>query len=424
MAISKQLAEELRDVNFELEELKARKEAIKKKALEHRDSVSCKEQEAFTKQREELEEEIKKTEARRAELEKTAEKEQGEKRSIMSEMIERGLLFGGNEKRMERASTFVKEKRLAIPAEEVRSVLVSSGGIAKPTLVGGINDSFNELVSIVDQVSVIDMTGAGAYKESYLKSAQKASAKTDGTAQTPSDPTFGTVTISPEEIAVTTYVSKQLEKVTPLNYLNKVTSSALIALKIKLAEKTVEKIKSGVDDDSYSMYVTYDASAANGMLASSKGVINEKTLRNIVLSYGGDANVYGNATLYLNKADLIAFGDVRGTNEKKAVYEITPNAQNPNIGTIKDGGLTVPYCIVPSLTPLAGTAQSATAAVQTMIYGSPKNYEMALFGDYGVEVSKDYKFAEGLLTVLGTVMAGGSVIVDKGFIVVTIPKSA
>ena len=121
---------------------------------------------------------------------------------------------------------------------------------------------------------------------------------------------------------------------------------------------------------------------------------------------------------------MIAFGDVRGTNEKKAVYEITPDAQNPNIGTIKDGGLTVHYCIVPSLSALSGTAQSSAADVQTMIYGSPKNYELALFGDYSVEVSKDYKFAEGLLTVLGSVTTGGAIVVDKGFIVVTIPKSA
>lgn len=424
MAISKQIADELRDINFELEELQARKNAIKKKALEHRDSITDKDRAELSEERSKIEEQIKKTEDRRAVLQKTAEKEQGEKRTIMSAMLENGMLFGNNEQKIERANTFAKENAMAIPAKEVRSVLISSGGIAKPTLVDGISDSFNELVSIVDQVEVIDMTGAGAFKESYMKSSQTASTKTDGTAQTGSDPQWGTVTISPEEIAVTTYVSKQLQNVSPINYLNKVTASALVALKVRLAQKTVEKIKSCVDDDSYSMYVPYNASAANGMLASTKGAINEKTLRNIVLAYGGEANVYGNATLYLNKTDLIAFGDVRGTNEKKAVYEITPNAQNPNIGTIKDGGLTVPYCIVPSLTALSGTAQSSTAAVQTMIYGSPKNYEMALFGDYSVEVSKDYKFAEGLLTVLGSVMTGGAVIVDKGFIVVTIPKSA
>ena len=141
------------------------------------------------------------------------------------------------------------------------------------------------------------------------------------------------------------------------------------------------------------------------------------------MNYGGDANIYGNAVLYLNKNDLIAFGDVRGTSEKRAVYEITPNGDNPNIGIIKDGGLSVPYCIVPTLTAHNGTKQT-TSAVQTMIYGSPLNFEEAIFGDFGVQVSSEYKFAEGLLTVMGEVMAGGSVKVKNGFLVVTIPKTA
>ena len=195
------------------------------------------------------------------------------------------------------------------------------------------------------------------------------------------------------------------------------------ALKVKLAQEIVTAIKTGTDDDSAAMYQTLEASAANGMLSGTAGAINEKTLRQIVMNYGGDANIYGNAVLYLNKNDLIAFGDVRGTSEKRAVYEITPNGENPNIGIIKDGGLSVPYCIVPTLTALNGTKQT-TSAVQTMIYGSPLNFEEAIFGDFGVQVSSEYKFAEGLLTVMGEVMAGGSVKVKNGFLVVTIPKTA
>ena len=113
---------------------------------------------------------------------------------------------------------------------------------------------------------------------------------------------------------------------------------------------------------------------------------------------------------------------MRGTNEKKYVYEITPNQLNPNIGTISDGGLTVLYCIIPSLTPLSGTAQGSSA-VQTMLYGSPFNFEMDIFGDFGVTVSSEYKFAENQLTIRGEVMAGGSVTVQNGFTVITIPAT-
>lgn len=50
----------------------------------------------------------------------------------------------------------------------------------------------------------------------------------------------------------------------------------------------------------------------------------------------------------------------------------------------------MPYTINSNLTALAGTAQSNTAVTNTMVYGDPMNYELGLFGDYVIEVSKDY----------------------------------
>lgn len=410
--------EELRNLNLDLEELKKRKEEIKRKALDHRSTITSDAVDEARAEVENINQKIAECEARQEELKK---ENKGEQRK-MNDYLQ------NNEKRDAIVASFKNEKRVSIPAQEVRSVLVASAGIAKPTKVNGIGDPFNTQVSILDQVQVVDMTGAGAFKESFLRTHSAATAKTDGTAQDESAPTFGTVTISPAEVAVTTYVSKELEKVTPINYLEKVQRSALTALKVKLAGDIVAKIKASVDDTAVSpvaMFETLTATSTNGMLSTGQspaGKIDDKTLRNIVLNYGGDANVYGNAVLYLNKKDLIAFGDVRGTSEKKAVYEITPDPTNPNIGIIKDGGLSVPYCIVPTLTELSGKAKS-TAAIQTMIYGSPMNFELALFGDYTIEVSRDYKFAEGLISVLGSVTAGGNVIVPNGFVVVTIPAT-
>ena len=410
--------EELRNLNLDLEELKKRKEEIKRKALEHRSTITNDAVDEARAEVENINKKIAECEARQAELKK---ENQGEQRKMNDYLV-------NNEKRDALIASFKNEKRVSIPASEVRSVLVASAGIAKPTKVNGIGDPFNTQVSILDQVQVIDMTGAGAFKESFLRTHSAATSKTDGTAQDESAPTFGTVTIAPAEVAVTTYVSKELEKVTPLNYLEKVQRSALTALKVKLSGDIVAKIKASVDDTPttpLAMFQTLEATAANKMLVGTTtkaGAITENTLRNIALNYGGDANVYGNAVLYLNKKDLIAFGDVRGTNEKKAVYEITPDPTNPNIGIIKDGGLSVPYCIVPTLTELSGKAQTTTA-IQTMIYGSPMNFELALFGDYTIEVSRDYKFAEGLISVLGSVTTGGNVIVPNGFVVVTIPAT-
>jgi len=87
--------------------------------------------------------------------------------------------------------------------------------------------------------------------------------------------------------------------------------------------------------------------------------IDEKTLRKIAMSYGGDENILGNAVLLVNKNDLIAFGDVRGA-DKKSVYEITPDASNPNAGILKDGGLSVRYVINSALKALSDAATVAT----------------------------------------------------------------
>ena len=66
---------------------------------------------------------------------------------------------------------------------------------------------------------------------------------------------------------------------------------------------------------------------------------------------------------------------------------------------------------------------SASAAIQTMIYGNPLNYELGLFSDFTVRVDESYKAQERLLTILGDVMVGGNLVVDKGVVVATLPKS-
>lgn len=312
-------------------------------------------------------------------------------------------------------SNFAETRHISIGATEARSVLLATGSIAKPTEVGGITDPFNVVSSIVDQITVEDMTGMGSYKEAYVKAWQVADKKTDGTAQAGSDPTFRTVAINPYLMAVTTYVSRELEKLTPLQYEAKVRQGALIALKKKLAAWIVSG--AGVNEP-YGVYNAVNTETSPESMIDTLGAtaIDEKTLRNLVFAYGGAENIGSGARLYLNKKDLIAFGDVRGANEKKAVYEITPDGGNPNTGIIKDGGLAVPYTICSDVASFADATASASG-VKTMFYGDPRNYKLGLFGNYEVNVSKDYKFGEGLNTIMGEVMVGGNVVVEKGFVV-------
>ncbi len=327
----------------------------------------------------------------------------------------------GRNETEERAKKFAETGRTRISASETRSTLLSGGAIATPTGVGGINEPFNVLSSIIDMITVEDMTGMGGYKEAFVSAWQTAGAGTEGTVANTSDPTFKIANILPFDIDVVSYVSKQIKKQSPLQYEEKVRKGALIALKKKAVSYIIGGngstepfgIHNAKDKDGAAICQAYEVTA---------NTIDQTTLRKIVFAYGGDENVGAGARLFLNKKDLIKFGDVRGTNEKKAVYEIIPDGANPNTGIIKDGGLSVPYVICSDVTALSESTY-VDKDIPTMIYGNPANYKLGLFGDFEVSVSDDYKFGEGLLTVRGEVLVGGNVVADKGFVIVTLTNA-
>ena len=289
-----------------------------------------------------------------------------------------------------RAQAFAASGKMTITNEESRAVLMSSGKIAAPTEVGGIVDQFNPVSSIVDQVKVVDASGMGAYKVAYQKATGTASAQTEGAAITNSDPDFDFVEIKPETIAILAYISNQVQKQSPLNYEAKVREAALAALRVKAGEKIVNAIK-----------------GSKIKQAETLTAVDDTTLRKIALKYGGDETVQGGTVLYLNKNTLVKMGDVRNSN-KKAVYEITPDATNPNTGIIQDGGLAVTYCL------------NSKLADDEFLYGQPHAVEMALFGEYTVKVSEDFAFDKNMLTIRGTADVGADLVKLNGFIHATV----
>lgn len=291
----------------------------------------------------------------------------------------------------ERAKAFAESGTMVIDTADARAVLVSSGKLATPTEVAGINDAVGAKVSsIVDLVKITDASGMGAYKVAYEDADAAAATQTEGGEYNASEPTFDFVEIKPQTEAVVSYISKQARKQTPLNYQGKVNASALVALRKRAAKIITDKII---------------ASDLNVPLALA--ALDENTLRKIAFNYGGDESIVGAATLLINKADLVALGDVRGS-DKKAVYEITPDASNPNTGIIKDGGLSVPYCI------------DSNMPVGKIAYGQAQGFELALFSNYEITVSEDHKITQGLLTIVGDVELGGDVVVKGGFVLASV----
>lgn len=297
----------------------------------------------------------------------------------------------------ERAKAFAASHKMTIENKEARAaVLVSGGTITQPVGVSGINGVYPQVSSIVDMVKIVDASNmGGGYKIAYEKTTADAAAHTEGGEITESEPAFGLLTVTAADKALVSYISNKVRRQSPLTYEQKVRESAMTALR-KAASKMI-----------------VDALTASDITEQLNiSAIDHTTLRKIALSLGGDEAVVGSAVLLLNKADLIAFGDARGTNEKKAVYEITPDTANPNTGIIKDGGLSVRY-VINNNCPAFATAEG-----KCMFYGNPQAIELAMFGDYEVATSEDYKFGQDMLTVRGTASMGAAMGVYKGFVAV------
>ena len=287
------------------------------------------------------------------------------------------------------AAAFRNTNRMTVDAEQSRALMISSGQLAQPTVTAGINDIPGaKYSSIIDLIKIVNCVGMGTHRVAYqVSDAEAAANQTEGQAAVAG--TLGTwsfVDIKPTDVAVIDYISKQAKKQTNLQYAAKVREQAIIALRKKAAQIVTAALA---------------ASELNTAIVGS--AIDAKTLRNITLNYGGDESVIGGAHLILNKKDLLRFGDVRGTNEKKALYEITPDG-NGNTGTIREGGLSVRYII------------NSNVAEGTLFYGNLQALELDLFSDYEIKVSEDFAFDKLMDAIRGDVEMGADVVVKGGFI--------
>lgn len=334
------------------------------------------------------------------------------------------------EKAAERGNALMKGGEVKFSTIEVRkAITLATGTLVQPTGVGtDIHDIVGGAVSsIVDQVRVEDLSGMGAYQEPYVISELTANANTvaskAGSARTGStDPTFGVAEIKPYEMTVTSFVDRNLARLTPANYYAKVYSMAMKAMRRKLAGLIV-------NGDGETTHVMHGIKTATNKAGSaiyateSVSAVDVNLLDILYFAYGTDDALEPNARLLLTKQDLKAIGKLRGTNEKQRLFTIEPDMGNPNVGIIRDGGVVIPYTICSDLTSLDGATASSSAAIQTMCYGSPANYLLGLFGDFSVRVDESYKAQERLLTILGDAFVGGNLVADKGFVVATVPKS-
>lgn len=294
------------------------------------------------------------------------------------------------------------------------STTLATGTLVTPQGAGSmVRDNLEVVSGIVDQVQTINLTGLSSYEEPYLVSDMEAQGgkvtETAGQARTATDPTFAKAKLAPYELTVTSYVDRNLSRLNATDYASKIQSMALRALRRKLSSliavgdggsPTPEfyGITNAKNTAGAAIYDTFSVGAAIGV----------DTLGDLVAKYGGEDGMGGNARLLLSKNNLAAIGKLRGTNEKRRLFDITPDPGSPSTGKIVDGGTVIPYTLLSAL------------GDNTLAYGDPFNFLLGLYGDYSIRVDESVKAIERMHTILGDVMVGGNLVVHKGFVIATI----
>lgn len=265
---------------------------------------------------------------------------------------------------------------------ELRALL-STGQIASPTKAAGINGMADTTGSIVDDIKGVPLTGNGAYIVAYQKSAATAADLTDGDEIGGTQAEFGYVTINPLEWATTGSVSKQLSKVSPLAYLQALETAALAALRAKAEGKV------------------YAAVLKSGLLGTAQAALDADYLRDVVMGHTSIKGK-GGVKLYLNRADLVILGKVRGTHEKKPLYEIKFDDGTNISGVISEGGIAVPFSVTEQLP--AGT----------QLFGQPQTIEMPMWDNYKIETDDSVFFTKNLTAYRGVQTANADLCALNG----------
>ena len=284
-----------------------------------------------------------------------------------------------------KADEFMRTGRMIMETRQ----LLSTGNIAKPTNVGGINGLAASASDIVDDVHAFVLNGVGTWRAAYKATDAAAAAVTEGSAVGGTAATFNYVDINPAEWGILDEISKQVKKQSPLDYQGAIEDSAVSALRDYASGKIIAAI-----------------SASTLAQKVYSRTLNQNYLRDLVLGFR-PIKGKGACKLYLNATDLATLGAVRGTNEKRALYEITFDNETNTSGTIKEGGMAVAFRILDGLT------------TGTQFYGQPGCIDMPMWGNYAVETDEggDY-FKRNMIGIKGTQTANAGLVAKNGMQVV------
>lgn len=286
---------------------------------------------------------------------------------------------------------------------ELRAVTVGSGSIVVPNYSADtINPTFESVSSLIDGVNHLEFNGGESFKMGYEVGFATGSYTAEGSDAATADTTFDYVEINKSKITAYTEVTEELQKLPNANYADVVFQNVRNSMR-KLITKEIL-----IGDGSTNHLAGIFSTAANAIDSDTDiafSTIDDKTLDNIIFSYGGDEAIEGAAVLILSKKDLAEFAKVRTANTLR-YYDIKTNG---NSGTINS----IPF-VINSACNAVSDANTATGAY-CMAYGHLSNYSLITFSPMEVKSSTDFKFKAGMTAYRGVVFCGGNVTRRNGF---------
>ena len=262
---------------------------------------------------------------------------------------------------------------------------------------------FNQVSNILDAVNYLTLPNGETYTEPYIVETGMADytgqASKDGTGGEyhQVDITWDEVQVKKTKITAYSEITKELEKTPAANYAGAVEGNITVSLKKKLAKEIV------VGDGAEGHFVGIMSTAVkeNTVVDFNLGTINENTLDELILNYGGDEDIESKMALLLNKLTLLAFSRVRGSDKRK-VYTI--NYENGTIDGIKF-----------YTTSSVKSFDAAATGDPVIAYGDFNKYRVAIFSGIDTARSEHYKFRQGITAFRGDVFMGGNIMAYHAF---------
>lgn len=321
----------------------------------------------------------------------------------------RGVDYSKTLETRDKAGMDLKEKR-SVPSPfgifgELRAVTIGDGTdiVVPQTFSPAINNDFNAVSSLIDNVAHLSLNGGESFRQPYIKGIDVGTYTAEGADSSDAETHFDYVDITKAKITAYAELTEELFKLPNAAYADTVFQNIRNLMRLLLTKE----ILLGTGNTNQMVGIFSDkATPIDSDTDLAMSAIDDTTLDTIIYSYGGDEDVESPAVLILNKADLLAFAKVR-TSTTLRYYDIQTNG---NTGTING----VPFIINSACKQLS--AASTDNGAYCMAYGNLSSYQLVEFSPMEVKVSDDFRFRQGMSAYRGVAFFGGNVVKKNGFL--------